>query len=61
MLKIHEKYRPFLLAFALLSLVGVTLFTIDLFDLGGPAQERCCATGWDPAPLERTPAGTVAR
>lgn len=41
--KIPQKYRPLVLAVALVAAAGLISFTVDLFDLVEPAVTDCCA------------------
>ncbi len=56
--KIPQKYRPLVLAVALIAAAGLVSFTVDLFDISEPVAD-CCATDFDPTPYEQVPARTA--
>ena len=56
MLSIPGKYRPIAIAVLIIGGAALIDFAVDVFDIGEPPAENCCATGWDPAPYQQVPA-----
>ena len=56
---IPEKYRPLVIALAIIGAVGLVSFAFDVFDIGEEGMKDCCATEFDPTPYQQVPAGTA--
>ena len=56
MLTIPGKYRPLIVAVAVTTIAALSVFVVDLFDIGEDGVADCCATEFDPTPLQQVPA-----
>lgn len=55
-MKLHEKYRPLLMAVVIAAAAGLVSFAVDVFDIGEDGAADCCATEFDPTPYQQVPA-----
>lgn len=59
MLAIPAKFRPLLVAAAVIAVASFSVFLADLFDLGERESGPCCATEFDATPYQQVPAKTL--